>query len=61
MKIDVDIDNFVVELFNIGCIKFGEFKLKSGIISPVYFDMRTLISYPKLMVIDLNLPHIHIC
>ena len=36
-------------IFNAGCVKFGEFKLKSGIMSPVYVDFRGLISKPKLL------------
>ncbi|MCL5103507.1 MAG: orotate phosphoribosyltransferase [Armatimonadetes bacterium] len=36
-------------IFDAGCIKFGEFKLKSGIISPVYCDFRGLISKPGLL------------
>lgn len=36
-------------LFDAGCIKFGEFTLKSGIISPVYCDFRGLVSKPELL------------
>ena len=37
------------DLFEAGCIQFGDFKLKSGIKSPIYIDLRRLASHPKLL------------
>ena len=36
-------------LLEAGCIKFGNFTLKSGLQSPIYIDLRQIITYPKLL------------
>jgi len=38
-------------LYRSGCIKFGEFKIKSGATSPYYIDMARLLATPKELCI----------
>ncbi|KAM3964538.1 uridine 5'-monophosphate synthase-like [Aphomia sociella] len=64
------LEELALQLFSIDAVKFGEFMTKSGIKTPVYFDLRVIVSYPDIMELittllyDIainNMEYDHIC
>jgi uridine monophosphate synthetase len=37
------------DLVDSQCVRFGQFKLKSGLMSPIYLDLRRLVTHPRVL------------
>ena len=49
IELNTHLSSLADGLLEAGCIKFGDFTLKSGLKSPIYIDLRRIISHPKLL------------
>ena len=43
------LDNFIISLYSIGGIKFGQYPTRNNNTHPLYIDLRVCMSYPKIM------------
>lgn len=44
-----DLEQFALTLFEIDAVRLGQFRLHSGLMSPIYLDLRMLVSHPAAL------------
>jgi len=42
-------DSLIIDLYDKKCIKFGNFRLKSGLCSPIYIDLKEVVGHPYIL------------
>ena len=61
LSVKMSVESLILELFEADAFKFGQFVLKTGIESPIYVDLRVIVSYPSLMVSFERIIVRHVC
>jgi uridine monophosphate synthetase len=49
MSQQADLVPLILALYEIGAVQLGRFRLHSGLTSPIYLDLRLLVSFPQVM------------